>query len=82
MCTNPFLTSTERYAPRNYHTQHVAACTLRFNPSATRIEEDILVTARSFTKMGLLSPRTDPVKLVQKTYANVFQRAGEPVPTF
>jgi hypothetical protein len=32
--------------------------------------------------MGLLRPTTDPDKLAQKTYANVFQLAGEPVPTF
>ena len=55
---------------------------LRFNPSATRIEEDIRATARSLKKMGLLRPSTDPTKLAQKTYANVFQLAGEPVPTF
>jgi NitT/TauT family transport system substrate-binding protein len=56
--------------------------TLRFIPSTTRIEEDILVTARSFKEVGLLSPHTDPAKLARKTYANVFQLAGEPVPTF
>jgi hypothetical protein len=56
--------------------------TYRFNPSATRIAEDILVTARSFKKVGLLSPHTDPDKLARKTYANVFELASEPVPTF
>jgi len=33
-------------------------------------------------QMGLLRPRTDPAMLARKTYANVFQLAGEPVPTF
>jgi NitT/TauT family transport system substrate-binding protein len=55
--------------------------TLRWNPSATRIAEDIRATARSLKKMGLLKPTTDPDKLAQRTYANVFQLAGEPVPT-
>src|SRR5919202_6065870 len=54
---------------------------LRFIPSATWIAEDIRATARSLKKMGLLRPTTDPDKLAQKTYANVFQLAGEPVPT-
>ena len=55
---------------------------MRFIPSATRIEEDIRATARSLKKMGLLRPTTDPARLAQKTYANVFQLAGEPMPTF
>jgi hypothetical protein len=29
-----------------------------------------------------LRATTDPDKLAQKTYANVFELAGEPVPTF
>jgi NitT/TauT family transport system substrate-binding protein len=56
--------------------------TLRFIPSATWIADDIRATARSLKKMGLLRPTTDPAKLAQRTYANVFQLAGEPVPTF
>jgi NitT/TauT family transport system substrate-binding protein len=56
--------------------------TLRWNPSATRIAEDIRATARSLKKVDLLRPTTDPAKLAQRTYANVFQLAGEPVPTF
>jgi hypothetical protein len=56
--------------------------TLRFIPSATWIADDIRATARSLKQMGLLRPSTDPAKLAQKTYANVFQLAGEPVPTF
>jgi NitT/TauT family transport system substrate-binding protein len=55
---------------------------LWFNPSVTRIADDIRATARSLKKMGLLRPTTDPAKLAQRTYANVFQMAGEPVPTF
>jgi NitT/TauT family transport system substrate-binding protein len=55
---------------------------MRFIPSATRIEEDIRVVARSLKQMGLLRPGTDPAKLAKATYVNVFELAGEPVPTF
>jgi ABC-type nitrate/sulfonate/bicarbonate transport system substrate-binding protein len=71
-----------KYIPLPQPTVEKILHTLRFNPSATRIAEDIRATARSFTKMGLLSPHTDAAKLARKTYANVFQLAGEPVPTF
>jgi NitT/TauT family transport system substrate-binding protein len=71
-----------KYIPLPQPTVEKILHTLRFNPSATRIEEDILVTARSFKEVGLLSPHTDPAKLARKTYANVFALAGEPVPTF
>jgi NitT/TauT family transport system substrate-binding protein len=55
---------------------------MRFNPSATRIAEDIRVVARSLKQMGLLRPGTDPAKLAEVAYANVFELAGEAVPTF
>jgi hypothetical protein len=71
-----------KYIPLPQSTVETMLHTYRFNPSATRIAEDIRATARSLKKMGLLRPTTDPVKLAQKTYANVFQLAGDPVPTF
>jgi NitT/TauT family transport system substrate-binding protein len=71
-----------KYSPLPQPTVEKILHTLRFNPSATGIAEDIRVTARNLKKMGLLRPSTDPAKLAQKTYANVFQLAGEPVPTF
>jgi NitT/TauT family transport system substrate-binding protein len=71
-----------KYIPLPQPTVEKILHTLRFIPSATRIEEDIRATARSFKKMGLLRPTTDPAKLAQKTYANVFQLAGEPMPVF
>jgi NitT/TauT family transport system substrate-binding protein len=51
-------------------------------PSATLIKQDILAGARSFKQSGFLDANTDPNKLAQAAYANVFQLAGEPVPTF
>jgi NitT/TauT family transport system substrate-binding protein len=51
-------------------------------PSATRIAADVLAGARAFKASGFLDPNTDPAKLAQVTYVNVFQAAGEPVPTF
>jgi NitT/TauT family transport system substrate-binding protein len=71
-----------KYIPLPQSTVETVLHTYRFNPSATRIDEDIRATARSLKQMGLLRPTTDPAKLAQKTYANVFQLAGEPVPTF
>ena len=76
------IETSGKYIPLPQPTVEKILQTLRFIPSATQIEEDIRVTARSLKKMGLLRPSTDPVKLARKTYANVFERAGEPVPTF
>jgi NitT/TauT family transport system substrate-binding protein len=71
-----------KYSPLPQPTVEKILRALWFNPSATGIAEDIRVTARNLKKMGLLRPSTDPAKLAQKTYANVFQLAGEPVPVF
>jgi NitT/TauT family transport system substrate-binding protein len=76
------IETSGKYIPLPQPTAEKLLHGLRFIPSATRIEEDIRVTARNLKKMGLLKPSTDPAKLAQKTYANVFQLAGEPVPTF
>jgi NitT/TauT family transport system substrate-binding protein len=51
-------------------------------PSATLIKDDILAGARSFKQSGFLDPNTNPDKLAQVAYVNVFKLAGEPVPTF
>ena len=51
-------------------------------PSATLIKEDILAGARSFKQSGFLDANTDPSKLAQVAYVDVFKQAGEPVPTF
>jgi NitT/TauT family transport system substrate-binding protein len=56
--------------------------TYRWMPSATLVQADILAAARIFKESGMLNPNTDPGKLAQAAYANVFQLAGEPVPTF
>jgi NitT/TauT family transport system substrate-binding protein len=56
--------------------------TYRWMPSATNVKDDILASARIFKEAGMLKPNTDPVKLAQVAYANVFQLAGEPVPSF
>jgi NitT/TauT family transport system substrate-binding protein len=71
-----------KYIPLPQPTVEKMLHTYRWNPSATRIAEDIRATARSLKQMGLLRPSTDSAKLARKTYANVFQLAGEPVPTF
>jgi NitT/TauT family transport system substrate-binding protein len=76
------IETSGKYIPLPQPTVEKILHGLRFIPSATRIEEDIRATARSFKKVGLLRPTTDPDKLAQKTYANVFQLAGEPVPVF
>ena len=76
------IETSGKYVPLPQPTVEKILHGLRFIPSATRIEEDIRATARSLKKMGLLRPSTDPARLAQKTYANVFQLAGEPVPTF
>jgi NitT/TauT family transport system substrate-binding protein len=76
------IETSDKYVAVPQPTAEKILHTYRFNPSATRIAEDILATARSLKKMGLLRPTTDPARLAQKTYANVFQLAGEPVPTF
>jgi NitT/TauT family transport system substrate-binding protein len=51
-------------------------------PSATLIRGDILAGARAFKTSGFLDPNTDPAKLAQVTYVNIFQAAGEQAPTF
>lgn len=51
-------------------------------PSATRIAADVLAGARAFKASGFLDPDTDPAKLAQVAYVNIFQKAGEQVPTF
>jgi NitT/TauT family transport system substrate-binding protein len=51
-------------------------------PSATAVQQDILVGARSFKQSGFLDANTNPDKLAQVAYVNVFKLAGEPVPTF
>jgi NitT/TauT family transport system substrate-binding protein len=51
-------------------------------PSATRIEADIIAGARAFKASGFLDPDTDPNKLAQVTYVNIFKETGEPAPTF
>jgi NitT/TauT family transport system substrate-binding protein len=56
--------------------------TYRWMPSATLVAADILASARIFKAAGMLKPSTDPAKLAQVAYANVFQLAGESVPTF
>jgi NitT/TauT family transport system substrate-binding protein len=56
--------------------------TYRWNPSATLVKEDILAFAHFLKQAGMLKSNTDPGKLTQVAYANVFQLAGEPVPTF
>jgi NitT/TauT family transport system substrate-binding protein len=76
------IETSGKYIPLPQPTVEKVLHTLRFIPSATRIEEDIRVTARNLKKMDLLRPSTDPDKLARKTYVNVFQLAGEPVPTF
>jgi hypothetical protein len=76
------IETSGKYIPLPQPTVEKILHTLRFIPSATRIEEDIRVMAHNLKQMGLLRPSTDPARLAQKTYANVFQLAGEPVPTF
>jgi NitT/TauT family transport system substrate-binding protein len=56
--------------------------TYRWMPSATLVKDDILAAARVFKESGMLNPNTDPVKLARVAYANVFQLAGEPIPSF
>jgi NitT/TauT family transport system substrate-binding protein len=76
------IETSGKYIPLPQPTVEKILHGLWFNPSATRIADDIRATAHNLKKMGLLHPSTDPAKLAQKTYANVFQLAGEPVPTF
>jgi NitT/TauT family transport system substrate-binding protein len=56
--------------------------TYRWMPSATLVEADILAATRIFKESGMLKPNTDPGKLTQAAYANVFALAGEPTPSF
>jgi NitT/TauT family transport system substrate-binding protein len=56
--------------------------TYRWIPSAILVKDDILASARILKQAGMLKSNTDPDKLAQVAYANVFQLAGEPVPTF
>jgi NitT/TauT family transport system substrate-binding protein len=56
--------------------------TYRWIPSATRIQDDILSLAHILKQAGMLQANTDPSKLTHVAYANIFQLAGEPVPSF
>ena len=56
--------------------------TYRWMPSATLVQADILAAARIFKQAGMLKANTDPGKLAQVAYANVFALAGEPTPSF
>lgn len=51
-----------------------------WNPSSTLVKEDIYVGARNFKVTGYLDPNTDPNKLAQQTYVDIFALAGEPYP--
>lgn len=51
-------------------------------PSATLVKQDILAGARSFKQSGFLDANTNPDKLAQVAYVNIFQAAGESVPVF
>jgi NitT/TauT family transport system substrate-binding protein len=50
-------------------------------PSSTLVQQDILAGARSFKQSGFLDANTNPDKLAQVAYVNIFKAAGEPVPT-
>jgi hypothetical protein len=56
--------------------------TYRWMPSATLVQADILAAARIFKQAGMLKANTDPDKLAEVAYANVFQLAGESTPSF
>lgn len=54
----------------------------QFTPSATLVKDDILTATRSFKRSGFLDPNTDPDKLAQAIYVDIFKLAGEAAPTF
>jgi NitT/TauT family transport system substrate-binding protein len=56
--------------------------TYTFAPSPTLIKADLLAGARSFKKSGFLDANTDPDKLAQVAYVDIFKLAGEAPPTF
>jgi NitT/TauT family transport system substrate-binding protein len=76
------IETSNKYIPIPQATAEKLLNSYLWIPSATLIKEDILAGARSFKRSGFLDANTNPDKLAQAAYVDIFKLAGEPVPTF
>jgi NitT/TauT family transport system substrate-binding protein len=76
------IETSNHYVPIPQPTAEKLLSSYLWIPSATLIKEDILAGARSFKQSGFLDPNTNPDKLAQAAYVDIFKLAGEPAPTF
>lgn len=76
------IETTNKYVALQQPTVEKLLSSYTWIPSATLVQQDIVAGAHSYKQSGFLDADTNSDKLAQVAYANIFQLAGEPVPTF